>query len=151
MDGISDNFIKRYCGLYTLYLIGATALFTGVTTLLDWDAGSSLGLVIAMICAYPAGDKFVRDHARLPAKKEKRVFGVICSLIAIFLPLVPLAVLIAMMGAQERADFLAEYAVVPVWVWLVSIPFVTGLGYLLVGWGFSSGAKWAIKRGNAGE
>lgn len=148
MAPASDNFVKRYCGLYGLYFIGGTISLAAISAIINWDSSASMSLVIAMIAAYAPGDKFARDHGRLPEKHEKRRFSIVCTLIAIFLPLLPMALLLCFLTPDERAGFFAPYAEVPVWVWLVTMPVGLLLCYLLISWGFSKGAKLVIKHNN---
>lgn len=145
MNQISDNFIKRYCGLYALYYIGLSVLLAVVAAIINWDSSSSMGIVIAMIAAYAPGEKFVKDHGRPPEKYEKRLFAIVSTLIAVLLPLVPVLAAAAFVSAEERAELWAPYAEIPPVVWLVTIPVVIGICYLITGWGFSSSAKRTIK------
>lgn len=151
MTPASDNFVKRYCGLYALYFIGGTVLLAVISAIINWDSSSAMSFVIAMIAAHAPGDKFARDYGRLPEKQEKRRFSIICTLIAVLLPLLPTAVLFGFLTAEERAAFFAPYANVPVWIWLATIPVALLVCYWLIGWGFSIGAKRVIKHKAAEE
>jgi hypothetical protein len=117
-----------------IYLLAIAAVFA-ITTLLNFEAPSAMGIVTLMVAVAPVMQSFVKKEGRVPTKRERVNFAtggtllsIICSILAVIVAVLALDGAAAMndlvtLGLSELSAhpglFAAIAAAVIVVSWLV--------------------------------
>jgi hypothetical protein len=135
--------VIQFCVAYA----GCSVLVYAVTTMLNFDAPSSMGIISMMASTTYPIQSFVKDQQRAPTKSERSLFAFFTTLASLALSAV---VFLGFMAVYQVgiSDVLTGFGVaeVPAWVWGLIALFTVGLSWVVVY--FFSGfiAKQAMKR-----
>ncbi|MFI8773115.1 ABZJ_00895 family protein [Gordonia sp. NPDC062954] len=128
--------LNRYLGWFALTYLGAGLVLAFIGTFLDIGSGASA--IVPMIAAMSAGDRFVRDHGRIPTSSEK--WALVNASFAIAVVLTAVTILAMVLTAPD-----APLAIVDAVGWVLTV--VLLIAGLLVTYGLIwFGYGWLTSR-----
>lgn len=96
--------LTKYLGWFTLTYVGAGLVLAVIGTFVD--IGSGISVIVPMIAAMSAGDRFVRDQGRLPTTPEKRIL--ITASFAISVVIMAVTIMVVVIAVPDTPRMFAD-------------------------------------------
>ncbi len=137
------KYVLQFCIAY----LGCSALVFAVTTIFDFEAPSSMGIVSLLASTTYPMQTFVKTEQRVPTKSERVQFSVFATLASLALSA---ALFLGLMAFYQLnfLDMLTAFGVtdVPTTVWLLIAVFILCLSWAVIYLFSGVTAKMAMKQ-----
>jgi hypothetical protein len=141
---------KYVLAFASVYLV-LTALLAVVTTLIDFNGGAGINLVVTFAASVFAASTFVKDQGRAPAPDETKAYSWRALLATWAVSLVLVIVVVVFLFSPDEKD-----AVLKVLAWpmsyllgVVAALFLSTVYYFAIRWSFSWYAKTAARKASS--
>ncbi len=135
-----QKYVMQFAGIYVLCNI---AIFT-ITTLLNFDVPSSMGVITLIASTAPVMQSFVKREQRVPSNRERTSFATLATAASLILSAMLAGIMLAVYQINPLA--LMDVFSIPVWAVLAMVLFAIVLTWVVIYFFSGFMAKQTLKQ-----